>query len=80
MRERTDRVVQHLRERGAALFIDDRHEPAGEKFRYASLLGLPHAVVLSPQQHDDEVELINRWTARTSRTPFSQIPDTWSLR
>lgn len=79
MRERTDRVVQHLRDRGAALFIDDRHEPAGEKFRYASLLGLPHTVVISPQQHDDEVELVNRWTARTHRTPFSQIPDTWSL-
>ncbi|MFC4035772.1 proline--tRNA ligase [Streptomyces polygonati] len=79
MRERTERVVQHLRGRGAALFIDDRHEPAGEKFRYASLLGLPHRLVLSPQQQDDEVELVNRWTTRTSRAPISQIPDTWSL-
>jgi prolyl-tRNA synthetase len=79
MRERTDRVVQHLRERGASLFIDDRHEPAGEKFRYATLLGLPYTLVLSPRQQDDEAELVNRWTTRTCRTPISQIPDTWSM-
>ncbi|MFF5567704.1 proline--tRNA ligase [Streptomyces sp. NPDC012623] len=79
MRERTDHVVRHLRNRGAALFIDDRPEPAGEKFRYANLLGLPHSLVLSPQQDGDEVELIDRWTSRTRRTSISQIPDTWNL-
>lgn len=79
MRERTDHVVRHLRDRGAALFVDDRPEPAGEKFRYANLLGLPHTLVLSPQQEEDEVEFIDRWTSRTHRTLISQIPDTRSL-
>ncbi|MFD7505401.1 proline--tRNA ligase [Streptomyces sp. NPDC059850] len=78
MRERSEQVVQHLRDRGASLFIDDRLEPAGEKFRYANLLGLPHALVLSPQQNEHEVELIDRWTSRAPRTHISQIPDTWS--
>ncbi|MEV7085924.1 aminoacyl--tRNA ligase-related protein [Streptomyces sp. NPDC093085] len=80
MRERTDRAVRHLRDRGAALFIDDRPEPAGEKFRYANLLGLPQALVLSPQQNNDEVELVNRWTSRTHRTSISQLPSTWGKR
>ncbi|MFE4826703.1 proline--tRNA ligase [Streptomyces sp. NPDC056672] len=80
MRERTDQVVRHLRDRGAALFVDDRPGPAGEKFRYANLLGLPHTLVLSPQQEENEVEIIDRWTSRTRRTPISQISDARSLR
>ncbi|MDX3854293.1 proline--tRNA ligase [Streptomyces sp. AK02-01A] len=80
MRDRTDQAVRHLRNRGPALFIDDRPEPAGEKFRYANLLGLPHALVLSPQQDGDEVEFIDRWTSRAHRMPISQIPDALNLR
>ncbi|MFD8963478.1 proline--tRNA ligase [Streptomyces sp. NPDC059568] len=80
MRERTDQAVQQLRARGAALFVDDRPEPAGEKFRYAKLLGLPRALVLSPQQDDDEVEFIDRWASRTHRIPISQVPDALNPR
>ncbi|MFB7273549.1 proline--tRNA ligase [Streptomyces sp. NPDC056244] len=75
MRERTDQAVRHLHDRGAALFVDDRPEPAGEKFRYAKLLGVPNTLVLSPQQEGDEVEFIDRWTSRAHRMPISQIPD-----
>ncbi|MEU8889863.1 aminoacyl--tRNA ligase-related protein [Streptomyces sp. NPDC048442] len=77
MRERTDRTVHQLRARGARLFVDDRPEPSGEKFRYAALLGLPRSLVLSPQ-HDDDIELIDRATSRTRRMPLVHIPDTWS--
>nr|WP_232789118.1 His/Gly/Thr/Pro-type tRNA ligase C-terminal domain-containing protein [Streptomyces odonnellii] len=79
MRERTDQVVRHLRDRGAAIFVDDRPEPAGEKFRYAKLLGLPYAWVISPHQGGDEVEFIDRWTSRAHRMPISQIPDALNL-
>jgi prolyl-tRNA synthetase len=80
IRERTDHVVPRLRDRGAILLIDDRPEPAGEKFRYARLLGIPHVLVLSPQQEGDEVEHIDRWTSRTHRLAVADIPDTWSPR
>lgn len=80
VRARTDKVVRHLQQRGARLFVDDRAEAAGEKFAYARLLGIPHTIVLSPQQDDEQIELIDRWTSRTQRMPIGHIPDTWSAR
>ncbi|QKZ23900.1 proline--tRNA ligase [Streptomyces chartreusis] len=74
MRERTDRLVQDLTARGLSLLVDDRPLAAGEKLRYARLLGLPHAAVLSPDRPDDEIEVINRWTGRTTITQTSHIP------
>ncbi|MDX2824897.1 YbaK/EbsC family protein [Streptomyces ipomoeae] len=74
MQERTDRLVQDLTSRGLSLFVDDRPLPAGEKLRYARLLGLPHAAVLSPDRPAEEIEVISRWTGRTTITQSSHIP------
>ncbi|MDQ0595752.1 prolyl-tRNA synthetase [Streptomyces canus] len=74
MQERTDRLVQDLTARGLSLFVDDRPLPAGEKLRYARLLGLPHAAVLSPERPAEEIEVISRWTGRTAVTESSHIP------
>ncbi|ELP61500.1 YbaK/EbsC family protein [Streptomyces turgidiscabies] len=74
MQERTDRLVQDLTSRGLSLFVDDRLLSAGEKLRYARLLGLPHAAVLSPDRPAEEIEVISRWTGRISITQSSHIP------
>ncbi|MFE1839812.1 proline--tRNA ligase [Streptomyces sviceus] len=74
MRERTDRLVEDLTARGVRVFVDDRPLPAGEKLRYARLLGLPHAAVLSPDRPAEEIEVISRWTGRTTITQSSHIP------
>ncbi|WP_405814703.1 proline--tRNA ligase [Streptomyces sp. NBC_01390] len=74
MQERTDRLVRDLTARGLSLFVDDRPLPAGEKLRYARLLGLPHAAVLSPDRPAEEIEVISRWTGRTTITQSSHIP------
>ncbi|MEI5528048.1 proline--tRNA ligase [Streptomyces brasiliscabiei] len=74
MQERADRLVDDLTARGVGLFVDDRPLPTGEKLRYARLLGLPHVAVLSPDRPAEEVEVISRWTGRTTITESSHIP------
>ncbi|MEU0038276.1 aminoacyl--tRNA ligase-related protein [Streptomyces sp. NPDC006333] len=74
MRQRTDQAVRQLQHHGIRLLVDDRHEAAGKKFAYAQLVGTPRAVVLSPQQTDGRVEVIDRWTGRHDRTPLERIP------
>ncbi|MGH3912556.1 MAG: proline--tRNA ligase [Pseudonocardiaceae bacterium] len=49
---------------GVRVLVDDRLAPAGDKFHYATALGIPFQVVLSPQQSDDMVEVVDRWTGR----------------
>ncbi|MEU0100400.1 hypothetical protein [Streptomyces sp. NPDC006267] len=49
---------------------------AGDKLRYARLLGLPNAAVLSPDHPDTGIEVIARTSGRTTRTDLSHIPDT----
>ncbi|MGK3943404.1 His/Gly/Thr/Pro-type tRNA ligase C-terminal domain-containing protein [Streptomyces caeruleatus] len=67
-------MVGQLQQHGIRLLVDDRPEAAGEKFAYARLVGVPHALVLSPQQTDGTVECIDRWTGRQEPMPLSQIP------
>ncbi|WFB11970.1 hypothetical protein LRS74_33305 [Streptomyces sp. LX-29] len=55
------------------VLVDDRPLPAGDKLRYARLLGLPHTIVLSPDRPTDELEVINRWTGRTTTATSSHI-------
>ncbi|WP_086796931.1 proline--tRNA ligase [Streptomyces caniscabiei] len=80
MRERTDRTVRQLRQHGVRLLVDDRPEAAGEKFAYARLLGVPHALVLSEQQTDTTIEVIDRWSSRHVSMPLSHIPSLTSPR
>ncbi|WP_239515970.1 MULTISPECIES: aminoacyl--tRNA ligase-related protein [unclassified Streptomyces] len=80
MRERTDQLVRQLRTHGVSLLIDDRHLPAGDKLRYARLLGLPHHALISPRHNDDEVEITNRWTGRTTTTEPSTVHQICSTR
>ncbi|MGW6603883.1 proline--tRNA ligase [Streptomyces sp. NPDC055036] len=75
MRDRADRLTRELAARHISVFVDDRTLPAGDKLRYARLLGLPHAAVLSPDHPDTEIEVITRSTGRTTRTDLSHIPD-----
>lgn len=75
MRERADRLARSLAARQISVLVDDRPLPAGDKLRYARLLGLPHAAVLSPDHPDTEVEVIARSSGRTTRTDLSHIPD-----
>lgn len=51
-----------------SLLVDDQPLPAYDKLRYARLLGLPYAAVLSPDHPDTEIEVIARSTGRTTRT------------
>ncbi|MFF1739179.1 His/Gly/Thr/Pro-type tRNA ligase C-terminal domain-containing protein [Streptomyces mirabilis] len=74
MRERTEQIVRQLQQHGTRLLVDDRPEAAGEKFAYARLVGVPHALVISPQQTDGTVEFIDRWTSRHQEVPLSHIP------
>ncbi|MFB7442035.1 His/Gly/Thr/Pro-type tRNA ligase C-terminal domain-containing protein [Streptomyces mirabilis] len=76
MRERTEQIVRQLQQHGARLLVDDRPEAAGEKFAYARLVGVPHVLVISPQQTDGTVEFIDRWTSRHQEVPLSPIPGT----
>ncbi|MFB8401257.1 proline--tRNA ligase [Streptomyces sp. NPDC055912] len=75
MRDRADRLARRLTERRVSVLVDDRPLPAGDKLRYARLLGLPHAAVLSPDHPDTEIEVIARSTGRTTRTDLSHIAD-----
>ncbi|MEU0942277.1 aminoacyl--tRNA ligase-related protein [Streptomyces canus] len=75
MRNRADRLARHLTDRRISVLVDDRPLPAGDKLRYARLLGLPHAAVLSPHHPDTEIEVIARSTGRTTRTDLSHIAD-----
>lgn len=75
MRERADRLTRDLTERRVSVLVDDRPLPAGDKLRYARLLGVPHAAVLSPDHPDTEIEVIARSTGRTTRTDLSHIAD-----
>ncbi|MFF3372592.1 His/Gly/Thr/Pro-type tRNA ligase C-terminal domain-containing protein [Streptomyces sp. NPDC002680] len=75
MGERTDRLVRDLTARSLSCFVDDRPLPAGEKLRYARLLGLPYTAVLSPDRPAEEIEVISRWTGRTTTVAeSSRIP------
>ncbi|MGP3684482.1 proline--tRNA ligase [Streptomyces sp. IBSNAI002] len=80
MRERTDRLVGQLRALGLSLLVDDRPLPAGNKLRYARLLGLPHHAVISPRHSEGDVEVTNRWTSRTITTESSKLPRICSTR
>ncbi|MCX4426075.1 His/Gly/Thr/Pro-type tRNA ligase C-terminal domain-containing protein [Streptomyces mirabilis] len=80
MRERTEQIVRQLQQHGARLLVDDGPEAAGEKFAYARLVGVPHVLVISPQQTDGTVEFIDRWTSRHQEVPLSHIPGTPSLQ
>ncbi|MCX4783994.1 MULTISPECIES: proline--tRNA ligase [unclassified Streptomyces] len=75
MRDRADRLAHSLTERRVSVLVDDRPLPAGDKLRYARLLGLPHAAVLSPDHPDTEIEVITRSTGRTTHTDLSHIAD-----
>jgi prolyl-tRNA synthetase len=75
MRDRADRLTRSLTARRVNVLVDDRPLPAGDKLRYARLLGLPHAAVLSPDHPDTEIEVIARSTRRTTRTDLSHIAD-----
>ncbi|MGG7574113.1 aminoacyl--tRNA ligase-related protein [Streptomyces sirii] len=66
MSERADQLTKQLLAQNRSVLVDDRPLPAGDKLRYARLLGLPHTVVLSPDRPADEIEVINRWTGRTT--------------
>ncbi|MEW1700809.1 aminoacyl--tRNA ligase-related protein [Streptomyces sp. NPDC091278] len=75
MRQRADRLARDLTARRVSAFVDDRALSAGDKLRYARLLGLPHTAVLSPDHPDTETEVIARSTGRTTRTDLSHITD-----
>ncbi len=75
MRDRGERLARDLTARHVSVLVDDRPQPAGDKLRYARLLGLPHALVLSPDHPDTETEVITRSTGRTTRTDLSHITD-----
>ncbi|MET9484386.1 aminoacyl--tRNA ligase-related protein [Streptomyces sp. NPDC006638] len=75
MRDRADRLARDLAARRVSVLVDDRPLPAGDKLRYARLLGLPHAAVLSPDHTDAETEDITRSTGRTTRTDLSHMTD-----
>ncbi|MEU3640025.1 aminoacyl--tRNA ligase-related protein [Streptomyces albogriseolus] len=75
MRDRADRLARRLTDRRISVLVDDRPLPAGDKLRYARLLGLPHAAVLSPDHPDTEIEVITRSTGRTTRADLSHIAD-----
>lgn len=70
-RERIMMVAQTLA-KAARVIADDRHAAAGDKFTFASLLGVPCQIVVSPRQDPGEVELISRWTGRRRVTDLSQ--------
>ncbi|MFE7133542.1 proline--tRNA ligase [Streptomyces sp. NPDC057638] len=79
VREAADRAVHDLTARGARVLVDDRPDAGpGEKFRYARALGVPHALLVSPQHTDGATEYTDRWTGRTTTLPLGHIPDTWS--
>ncbi|MEW2582926.1 proline--tRNA ligase [Streptomyces virginiae] len=73
MSERAEMLTRQLVAQNVRVLVDDRPLPAGDKLRYARLLGLPHALVLSPERPADEIEVINRWTGRTTTTASSHI-------
>jgi prolyl-tRNA synthetase len=73
--DRADCLTCDLTARRVSVLADDRPQPAGDKLRYARLLGLPHAAVLSPGHPDTEIEVIARSTGRTTRTDLSHIAD-----
>ncbi|MGW6027415.1 proline--tRNA ligase [Streptomyces sp. NPDC055099] len=75
MRERADRITRDLTSHGVSVFVDDRPLTAGDKLRYARLLGLPHTAVLSPGHPDTEIEVITRSTGRTAGTDLSHVTD-----
>ncbi|MEU9599832.1 aminoacyl--tRNA ligase-related protein [Streptomyces sp. NPDC048109] len=75
MRARAERLTRDLAAHRVSVLVDDRPLPAGDKLRYARLLGLPHAAVLSPDHPDTEIEVISRFTGRTTRTDLSHIND-----
>ncbi|MEU5193661.1 aminoacyl--tRNA ligase-related protein [Streptomyces scabiei] len=75
MRDRANRLAHRLTDRRISVLVDDRPLPAGDKLRYARLLGLPHAAVLSPGHPDTEIEVITRSTGRTTRADLSHIAD-----
>ena len=72
---RTDHLVHRLRELGTRLLVDDRRLPAGEKFRYAEALGVPNALVVSPSQAHDELEVLDRWTGRRTGLHLDDLPN-----
>ncbi|MEV5279776.1 proline--tRNA ligase [Streptomyces sp. NPDC006692] len=80
MRERGDKLTQQLHTQGLRVLVDDRPLPTGDKLRYARLLGLPHTVVLSPHRPADELELLDRWTGRTTTAESRQIHQITSTR
>ncbi|MFJ6017454.1 proline--tRNA ligase [Streptomyces sp. NPDC092952] len=75
MRDRADRLARRLTDCRISVLVDDRPLPTGDKLRYARLLGLPHAAVLSPDHPVTETEVIARSTGRTVRTDLSHIAD-----
>ncbi|MFI9078781.1 proline--tRNA ligase [Streptomyces sioyaensis] len=73
MSERADQLTKQLLAHNRSVLVDDRPLPAGDKLRYARLLGLPHTVVLSPDRPGDEIEVIIRWTGRTTTATSSHL-------
>jgi prolyl-tRNA synthetase len=71
IRERVAKVATMFA-REARVLVDDRATVAGEKFAFASSLGVPYQVVISPRQAPTEVELINRWTGRRGLTELTR--------
>jgi|GEM_PF-2409972 prolyl-tRNA synthetase len=71
VRDKTHQVARAFA-RSVRVLADDRPVIGGDKFAYASALGVPFQVVISQRMADDEVELINRWTGRRELTTLTQ--------
>ncbi|MBC7741508.1 MAG: proline--tRNA ligase [Bdellovibrionaceae bacterium] len=72
-----DKMDQALTEKHLDVFIDDRDERPGFKFKDADLLGFPVRVVVGKKGFDaDQIEVVNRKTKEVHKVTRDQVNQT----
>lgn len=69
-----ENMVKELESKNIEVFIDDRDERPGIKFKDADLLGFPVRVVVGKKGFEaDQIEVVNRKTKEVFKLPKNQI-------
>ena len=75
--ERAERLYQSLSEQGRDVFLDDRLEKPGVKFKDADLIGLPYRVNIGAR-NKEKVELIERKNKTKQTLSFAELTNALS--
>lgn len=77
--EAQNKIEKDLTAKGIEVFIDDRDERPGVKFKDADLLGFPVRVVLGKKGLEKgEIEIVNRKTKEVAKVTLDQVVSTVS--